>query len=154
MLQGRSSSVSRTAAWFLAPEDGKFAKASGKLEVAIEDVSMFDGKSKLFGVALPPAQIGRITLAAKCDKGQMTLEDLGAHGGDLELAGEGKVRINESYKRSLPDVFLKFKFADSYPRTRTTPRAACSANRARSTGRPSSSTPKRPFIRAKTEDDF
>ncbi len=153
MVQGQPLFGVVRGSIFLAPEEGKFAKASGKLDLAIDDVAMFDGKSKLFGVALPRAQIGRIVLSAKADKGQMTIEEMGAHGGDLEIAGEGKVRINESYKRSLADVFLKFKFADSYRDKDDATRGLL--------GKPGQKykpaielDPDKTMVRAKTEDEF
>jgi type II secretion system protein N len=138
----------------LTPEDGKFAKANGKVDLQLDEVSLFDGKSKLFGVALPAAQIGRMTLAAKADKGLLTVEELSVQGKDLELAGEGKVRLHETYKRSTADLYLKFKFADGYRDKDDATRSLL--------GKPGSKIrpaieeldPQRTFVRAKTEDDF
>ena len=138
----------------LQTADGKFAKASGKADLQIDDVSLFDGKSKLMGLALPTASIGRVALAATAEKGQLTIEELSVQGKDLELAGEGKIRLNESYKRSTADLFLKFKFTDAYRDRDEATRSLL--------GKPGSKIkaiieeldPQRTFIRAKTEDEF
>jgi type II secretion system protein N len=138
----------------LSPEDGKFAKANGKVDLAIEDVSMFDGKSKLLGVALPTAQIGRVALVAKAEKGQLTIEELSVQGKDLELAGEGKIRLNESYKRSVADLFLKFKFSDAYRDKDDATRGLLGKPGAKFKPAIEELDPQRTFVRARTEDDF
>jgi len=154
MLQNQPIFGVLSGAVLLTPEDGKFAKAIGKVDLQLDEVSLFDGKSKLFGVALPAAQIGRMTLAAKADKGLLTIEELSVQGKDLELAGEGKVRLNETYKRSSADLYLKFKFADGYRDKDDATRGLL--------GKPGSKIrpaieeldPQRTFVRAKTDDDF
>lgn len=138
----------------LTPEDGKFAKANGKVDLQVDEVSLFDGKSRLFGVALPTAHIGRITLAAKADKGLLTIEELSVQGKDLELAGEGKIRLSETYKRSTADVFLKFKFADAYRDKDDATRSLLGQPGSKIKPAIEELDPQRTFVRAKTEDDF
>jgi len=138
----------------LQPEEGKFAKASGKVDLQIDDVSMFDGKSKLMGLALPTAQIGRVALAAKADKGQLEIEELSVQGKDLELSGEGKIRLNESYKRSTADLFLKFKFTDAYRDKDDATRSLLGKPGSKIKAAIEELDPQRTFVRAKTEDDF
>ncbi|MBM4360503.1 MAG: type II secretion system protein GspN, partial [Deltaproteobacteria bacterium] len=138
----------------LSPEDGKFAKASGKVDLAIDDVSMFDGKSKLLGVALPTAHVGRVALVAKADKGQLTIEELSVQGKDLELAGEGKIRLNESYKRSTADLFLKFKFTDAYRDKDDATRGLLGKPGAKFKPAIEELDPQKTFVRARTDDEF
>ncbi len=138
----------------LQPVDGKFAKASGKMDLQLDDVSIFDGKSKLLGLVLPTAQIGRVTLAAKADKGQLTIEELSVQGKDLELSGEGKIRLNESYKRSTADFFLQFKFSDTYRDSDDATRSLLGKAGSKIKPAIEALDPQRTFVRAKTEDDF
>jgi len=98
----------------LEPKGGKFAKASGELAVEIDKVVLGDGKAKVQGVALPAAQVGRLTLAAKAKDGVLEIEELSAQGRDFVLAGDGKVKLHESWKRTVADVHLRFKFTDTY----------------------------------------
>ncbi len=98
----------------LEPKDGKFAKASGELAIEIDKVVLGDGKAKIQGVALPAAQVGRLTLAAKAKDGVLEIEELSAQGRDFVLAGDGKIKLHESWKRTVADVHLRFKFTDAY----------------------------------------
>ncbi|MSP24110.1 MAG: type II secretion system protein GspN [Myxococcales bacterium] len=137
----------------LAPEDGKFRKASGKLELGIEDVVLGDGKAKLMGVALPAAQLGHVAVVAKAEKGLLSIEELSAHGRDFEFSGEGKLQLQESWKRTTADVFLEFKFADGYRDTDDATRGLL--------GKPGQNykpalelDPSGTFKKAKTDNDF
>lgn len=138
----------------LSPVDGKFAKASGKVDLAVDNVSMFDGNSKLLGVALPTAQIGRIVLVASADKGTLTIDELSVQGKDVELAGEGKIRLNESYKRSIADLFVKFKFTDSYRDKDDATRGLLGKPGAKFKPAIEELDPQKTFVRARTDDEF
>jgi type II secretion system protein N len=153
MVQGQPIFGVAKGSVLLAPEEGKFAKASGKVELAIDDVVMFDGKTKLMGVALPAANIGRITLLAKAEKGQLSIEELSAQGQAIELLGEGRIRLAETYKRSMADIYLKFKFTDGYRNKDDATRSLL--------GEPGKNfppvielDPAKTFVRAKTDDGF
>ncbi len=137
----------------LSPEDGSFAKATGKLEVAADDVVLGDGKAKLIGVALPAAKVGHVSIVAKAEKGQLTIEELSAHGRDFELSGTGKLRLQESWKRTTSDVFVELKFTDSYRDLDDATRGLL--------GKPGQKykpaielDPRGTFKKAKSEDDF
>jgi type II secretion system protein N len=98
----------------LTPKEGKFGKADGTLELKLERVVVGDGKALLQGVALPAAQIGDITITATAKDGVLKIAELSAQGRDLELQGEGKIRIKEPWQRSQADLYLKFRFTDAY----------------------------------------
>lgn len=98
----------------LAPVDGRFAKAEGKLELKLGNVVVGDGKALLQGVALPAAQIGDIVITGTAKDGLFKIAEISAVGRDLELQGEGKIRIREPWLRSQADIYLKFRFTDAY----------------------------------------
>ena len=39
---------------------------------------------------------------------------LGAQGQDLDIAGEGKIALRDSFSDSLADLYLRFRFSDAY----------------------------------------
>jgi type II secretion system protein N len=98
----------------LAPREGKFGKADGSLELKLERVVVGDGKAQLQGVALPAAQIGDITITGTAKDGLLKIAEISAAGRDLELQGEGKIRLKEPWVRSQADIYLKFRFTDAY----------------------------------------
>jgi type II secretion system protein N len=98
----------------LSPKEDKFAKADGRLELRIDDVVVADGKTEVMGVKLPAAQIGSIVLEATAKDGVLTIDEMTANGRDLELVGEGKIKLHESWDRSQADIYIKFKFSDAY----------------------------------------
>jgi len=147
----------------LMPRNGKFSKADGRLAVVVDTVKLGnkqkgdDGKLKdvveMQGVELPSVLVGTINIEATAKDGLLTIEDFGAKGRDFELLGDGKVKLHESWDRSQADVYLKFRFSDSY---RTKSDAATSL-----LGEPGAkyppvieAAPGSPFKRAKTEDEF
>jgi type II secretion system protein N len=163
MLQGIPLSGLASGTLSLEPKDGKFAKADGALSARIDAVKL-GGKRKndegkvedvmeLQGVALPSVQVGDLIIEATAQDGLLTLDDFGTKGRDFELFGDGKIKLHETWDRSKADVFLKFKFSDSY---RTKSDAASSL-----LGKPGDKfepaieiAPRSPFKRAKTEDGF
>ena len=98
----------------LTPREGKFGKADGSLELKLERIIVGDGKALLQGVALPAAQIGDITITGTAKDGLLKIAEISAAGRDLELQGEGKIRIKEPWLRSQADIYLKFRFTDAY----------------------------------------
>ncbi len=147
----------------VAPKEGKFAKADGHLHMTLDTVKL--GKKRkndegavedvveLQGVALPSVVIGTVTIDATIKDGILTIDDFSSKGPDFELAGEGKIKLHETWERSKAEMFLKFKFSDSY---RTKSDAATSL-----LGKPGQNfppaieaVPTSPFRRAKTDDDF
>jgi type II secretion system protein N len=163
MLQGIPLSGLATGALTLAPKDGKFRKADGTLNAQIDAVKIGgkrkgeDGKTEdvmeLQGVALPSVSLGNLIIEASAKDGLLTIDDFGTKGRDFELFGEGKVRLHESWDRAKADLYLKFKFTDSY---REKSDAAASL-----LGKPGDKfepaieiAPRSPFKRAKTDDGY
>jgi type II secretion system protein N len=98
----------------LLPMEGRFAKAEGKLDLKLVNVIVGDGKALLQGVALPAAQIGDIVITGTAKDGLLKIAEISAVGRDLELQGEGKIRIREPWTRSQADIYLRFRFTDAY----------------------------------------
>lgn len=103
-----------TAELNLSREDGKTAKSDGSLTVTIDDAVLGDGKSKLGNmITLPAAKLGKVEIAAEAEKGLLTVKKLAANG-DIELSGEGSVKLKEKWRSSVLDLFLRVKLSDDY----------------------------------------
>jgi type II secretion system protein N len=99
----------------LAAEGGKFSKASGMLDLAINGVSVGDGKSKIKNqIALPEAKLGDLVITAEAKDGALKITKFEANGTDIELAGDGKVNVREPANSSVADLYVRFKFTDAY----------------------------------------
>ncbi len=99
----------------LSPLDGKFSKASGKLELSIKGLVVSDGKTKIQGLlAIPAAKVDEIVIAGEAEKGSLKITKLSANGPDLELDGDGKINVREPWGDSGVDIYIKFRFTDAY----------------------------------------
>jgi type II secretion system protein N len=99
----------------LAAEGGKFSKASGMLDLAINGVAVGDGKSKIKNqIALPEAKLGDLIITAEAKDGALKITKFEANGTDIELAGDGKVNVREPAGSSVADLYVRFKFTDAY----------------------------------------
>jgi type II secretion system protein N len=98
----------------LEPREGRFSKSTGKLALRVEEVVLGDGVTKLAGVPLPAAHAGALVLEAAADGGELKIVELGAHGRDLEVSAEGRVKLQETWARSEADIYLKFRFTEAY----------------------------------------
>lgn len=99
----------------LEPQEGKFSKANGTLELTLADVSVGDGKAKIMGqIALPEAKVGDLVITAESKDGALKITKLGASGGDIEIVGEGKINVREPWDESVADLYVRFKFSDGY----------------------------------------
>lgn len=99
----------------LSPTDGKFNKASGKLELSIKGIVVSDGKTKIQGlIAIPAAKVDEIVISGEAEKGVLKIGKLTANGPDLELDGEGKINLREPWAESSVDLYIKFRFTDAY----------------------------------------
>lgn len=99
----------------LEPQEGKFSKANGTMELTFADVSVGDGKAKIMGqLALPEAKVGDLIITAEAKDGALKITKLGASGGDIELVGEGKINVREPWDESIADLYVRFKFSDGY----------------------------------------
>jgi type II secretion system protein N len=99
----------------LVAEGGKFSKASGMLDLAINGVTVGDGKSKIKNqIALPEAKLGDLIITAEAKDGALKITKFEASGTDIELAGDGKVSVREPPVSSIADLYVRFKFTDAY----------------------------------------
>ncbi len=99
----------------LTAESGKFSKASGMLDLAINGVTVGDGKSKIKNqIALPEAKLGDLIITAEAKDGALKVTKFEANGADIELAGDGKVSVREPAGSSVADLYVRFKFTDAY----------------------------------------
>lgn len=97
------------------PEE-KYANAEGSVDLAIEELSVGDGKTKVRDlVALPTVAVGTLEVVATVSKGRVKLEKLAAAGGDLDVSAEGRIRLRDPFATTLIEgVDLQFKFSDKY----------------------------------------
>jgi len=99
----------------LSAPDGKFDKATGELDLTIEDATVFDGKTKIAKLMpLPRARLGTLALKASAKDGVLTVTSLTAQGLDVEIAGDGRIALKDPFDISNLDVMVRFKFADAY----------------------------------------
>jgi type II secretion system protein N len=96
------------------PEE-KAALAQGNVNLIIEDFEIGDGKAKIRDtIALPTVQVGTLEIQATITNGQLKIEKLAANGSDLELEGEGKIRLRDKIQQSGVEVLVRFGFTDKY----------------------------------------
>lgn len=99
----------------LSPTDGKFNKASGKVELSVKGLVVSDGKTKIQGLlAIPAAKVEELSIVGEAEKGVLKITKLSANGPDLELDGEGKITLREPWAESSADLYIKFRFTDHY----------------------------------------
>ncbi len=99
----------------LSPTDGKFNKASGKIDFSIKNIVVSDGKTKIQGLlAIPAARVDELVLSGEAEKGVLKVTKLTANGPDLELDGDGKINVREPWAESSVDLYIKFRFTDAY----------------------------------------
>jgi type II secretion system protein N len=99
----------------LSPVDGKFSKATGRVDLSVKGLVVSDGKTKIKGLlAIPPAKVEEFALAGEADKGVLKITKLSANGPDLELDGDGKITLKDNWGDSVVDLYIKFRFTDAY----------------------------------------
>lgn len=99
----------------LSTATGKWNKATGALNLTITNMVMGDGKAKFRNLmTLPPANIGTFELVAKADAGVLKIEKFGSEGQDVELFGEGTIKLKEPWDASVSDLWLRFGFSEAY----------------------------------------
>jgi type II secretion system protein N len=95
--------------------EGKPAKGSGAVSLEASGMSVGDGKAKLKGaLALPRVDVGTLTLAADAKDGALKITKLAAGGKDVELQGDGRITMRDSFGDSLCDANVRFKINDAY----------------------------------------
>ncbi|MDP8998928.1 MAG: type II secretion system protein GspN [Myxococcota bacterium] len=99
----------------LAMPDGRASKGSGSVSLEVKDTAVGDGKAKFKGaLALPPINVGTITLAAEAKDGTLKITKFVAGGKDVDLQGEGRIVMRELATDSLSDAQVRFKINDAY----------------------------------------
>lgn len=99
----------------LTMPDGKATKGNGSVSLEVSDATVGDGKAKIKGaLALPPINVGTITVAAEAKDGTLKITKLVAGGKDLDLQGDGRISMRELATDSLCDAQVRFKINDAY----------------------------------------
>ena len=99
---------------FLLPE-GKLSKAEGKVDLKFSALSAGDGKTKVLNaIALPKVEVGDLTLKATATAGGLKIDQLSASGKDLELQGDGSIRLRDNFEQSVMSMNARFKFNDRF----------------------------------------
>lgn len=99
--------------------EGKASKASGAVNLEIKD--MYAGGAKELTVktplgpfTLPRLKVGNFSVTGQANDGVLKLSKIGATGGDVDVAGDGRVQLREMATDAHLDVNLKFKVNDAY----------------------------------------
>jgi type II secretion system protein N len=96
------------------PEE-KAVLAQGHVDLTIQDLEIGDGKAKIRDtIAIPTVQVGTLEIKATITSGQLKIEKLAANGSDLELEGEGKIRLRDKIQQSGVEILVRFGFTDKY----------------------------------------
>jgi type II secretion system protein N len=94
---------------------GKWSKSAGSFTLTVTDMVMGDGKAKFRNLAtLPPAALGTFEIEGKAEAGTLKIEKFGATGRDLEIVGEGTIKLREPWDASVADLWVRFGFSDDY----------------------------------------
>ncbi|MEP7051413.1 MAG: type II secretion system protein GspN [Pseudomonadota bacterium] len=99
---------------FMLPE-GKLSKAEGKIDLKLAGLSAGDGKTKVLNaIALPKVELGDLTLQATATAGNLKIDQFSSAGRDLDLQGEGSVRMRDTLDASVMSLNARFKFSDKF----------------------------------------
>ena len=99
---------------FLLPE-GKLSKAEGKVDLTFSGLSAGDGKTKVLNaIALPKVEVGDLILKATAVAGALKVDQLSAAGKDLDLQGDGSVRLRDDFNQSVMSMNARFKFNERF----------------------------------------
>lgn len=96
------------------------ADTDGRVDLTIEGLSIGDGQAKFpieglgDGITVETVDAGDLTLALNVVDGTATVETFAADGADLHLEGEGTIEVVRPLQGSQLNLFIGFKFSDSY----------------------------------------
>ncbi len=94
--------------------ENKISKANGTLQVELTDMVLGDDKAMVQGFAVPKVGMGTTTISAEVKEGTAKIARFATGGRDLDLQGEGKVRLADgSAADATIDLTLRFKFTDA-----------------------------------------
>lgn len=100
---------------FTSDEKGRWAKANGGIDLTVTNVVLGDGKAKLLGKAtLPPATIGTLEISGKATSGVFTFDKFGATGKDVDIIGNGFLKLRDPWDAAQLDFIVRFSFSDAY----------------------------------------
>src|SRR5262249_54985435 len=92
-----------------------FNKASGTLDLTIAGVVVSKEGAKFQGLLeVPPAKLGDLTMSAEAKDGVLKITKLAAAGHDLELIGDGSIKLKEPWQEAIADLYVRFKFTDAF----------------------------------------
>lgn len=99
--------------------EGKASKGNGTVALEIRELSAGKGKelpikTPMGPFTLPRLKVGTFTVNGDAKDGVLKLTKIAASGGDVDVAGEGRVQMRELATDAHLDVNLKFKINDSY----------------------------------------
>jgi len=95
--------------------EGKLSKATGAVNLTIDDLSVGDGKTKIRDtIALPRMVVGELELACDIAEGRVNVTKLAAGGYDLDFTADGKITLRDEFAQSQANLYFKFKFSDKY----------------------------------------
>jgi type II secretion system protein N len=95
--------------------EGKGAKANGVAQLEITELAFGDGKAKFRDqLAMPKLVVGTLVLSAEAKDGSLKIGKLAATGKDLELQGDGRIKISDFPGDSVLECGVRFKIADAY----------------------------------------
>jgi type II secretion system protein N len=99
--------------------EGKASKGNGKISLELRELSIGDGKSKMelapgMALALDRMNVGTLTIEGEAKDGLIKLSKIRATGKDLEIEGEGTIKMKELANDSIVDLWLKLKPSDTY----------------------------------------
>ncbi len=90
--------------------EGKGAKASGAAQLEITEFAVGDGKAKFREqLAVPKLTVGTLVFSAEAKEGSLRIAKLGASGHDLDLIGEGRVKLNDFVSDSALECGMRGK---------------------------------------------
>lgn len=96
------------------------ALTSGEIDLRLGNLTVGDGNAKLKldgmrdGVTVEQIAAGNVVLQAHIEEGVATIDRLRGRGDDLELDGEGEVRLRSPLRASQLDLLIRAKFSDGY----------------------------------------
>jgi type II secretion system protein N len=101
--------------------EGKIARTNGTIALEGKDMAAGTRKEKELTIktpmgpfTLPRVTIGTVNLTGEAKDGVLSMTKIAASGGDVDLAGNGKIQLRDPVPDSRLDVNLKVKLSDAY----------------------------------------
>lgn len=101
--------------------EGKASKGNGSIALEAKDLYAGSLKDKELTIktpmgpfTLPRLKIGNLTITGEAKDGVLKISKISATGGDVDVAGDGKIQLRELATDAHLDINLKFKINDSY----------------------------------------